>query len=140
LALVNGDLVAGQTGHRTISGSAKIRQDLTLALGEYWGTDRFHATEWGSTLPDFIGAKIDDETDYAVRSEVSRVLAQYIAIQDREVYADVLNGTRSRFATADVIRSVNDISATIAFDTMRISISLVTQAGESVTLNRTVAL
>lgn len=138
LALVGGDLVAGPTGHVTVSGAPKIRQDLTLALGEQRGTDRFHPTEWGSVLPDFIGGPVTADTDYEVRSEVSRVLAQYIAIQENEIYADVLNGSRSRYATADVIRGVTSITAEIAFDTVRISTTLITQASESVTVTRTV--
>lgn len=140
LALSNGDLVVGQNGHATISGAAKIRQDLALALGEYWGNDRFHADQWGSILPDYIGEAIDDETDFRVRSEVARVLAQYIAIQDQEVYQDFLAGRRSRFATADVVRKVNSIETTVRLDSIHVEISLTTEAGVDVTLNRTVAL
>lgn len=137
LAVSDGDLMAGQSGHVTISGAAKIRQDLAMALGERLGNDRFHPN-WGSTLIDFIGRPIDFETEFTIRSEVSRVLAQYLAIQDQEVYGDYLNGARSRYATADVVREVNSIEAQVDFDAVRISIALTTLAGQEVRLNRTV--
>lgn len=140
LALVNGDLVPGPSGHATISGGRKVRQDLSLMLGEEIGTDRFHPTEWGSTLPSYVGDPIRPDTESRVRSEVSRALSQYAAIQDQEVYQDTLTGSRSRFATADVVRQVNSISTRVTLDTIFISISLTTQAGEEVVLNRTVSL
>jgi phage baseplate assembly protein W len=140
LALSNGDLVVGQSGHAVVSGATKVRQDLSLALGERWGTDRFHGDRWGSVLIDYIGQPLTEDMEFQVRSEVSRVIAQYIAIQDQEVYQDMLNGRRSRFATADVVRKVNDIEAQVRDDSISIRISLTTQAGLDVELNRTVTL
>lgn len=138
LALVNGDLVVGQGGHATVSGAAKIRLALALALGEYFGNDRFHPTQWGSNVIDHIGKPIDITVQADVESEVSRVLAQYIAIQDQEIYTDYQNGRRSRFATADIIRNVKSIDVTVNLDSINISLSLVTLAGSTVDLNRTV--
>lgn len=137
LALRDGDLVVAQTGHAVVSGAAKIRQDLALALGEQLGNDRFHV-QWGSILADYIGTPIDDETEFEVRNEVARVLAQYIAIQDQEVYRDYLDGTRSRFATADVVRQVNGVETFVDFDAIRIRITLTTRSGEEAIIARTV--
>lgn len=140
LALSNGDLVVGQGGHLTISGVSKIRQELALALGEYFGTDRFHRDIWGSVVSDYLGRPIDDSLIAQVEAEVARVLSQYIAIQDQEIYQDYINGRRTRYATADVIREVTSINAQPINDSIQISITLATQAGSTVVLNRTVTL
>lgn len=140
LALVNGDLVVGQGGHATVSGASKIRQMIALALGEYFGNDRFHPTQWGSNVIDQIGKPIDFMVQADVELEISRVMAQYIAIQDAEIYQDYLNGRRSRFAAADIIRNVTNIDVTVNMDSINVALSLVTLAGSSIDLNRTVAL
>jgi phage baseplate assembly protein W len=137
LALANGDLVVTPTGHRTISGSAKIRQDLALALGEPLGDDRFHRS-WGSMLLSYIGQPIDTTTNALIRAEVSRVLAQYVSVRDEYILADQQTGSRSRFDTSDVVSEVLGISATQEFDTIKVQVSLRTLAGTTITVNRTV--
>lgn len=139
LALINGDLVAGQSGHVTISGAAKIKQDLTNALGEHWGTDRFHSDRWGTIAMDFIGLPTSSDTVFQVRSEIGRVLQQYISIQEAEVYADMVAGRRSRFATADVVREVSSIQVNVQPLKVLISINLITQAGQDLTVNRSIS-
>lgn len=138
LALANGDLVVGAAGHRTISGGRKIRQELALQLGERYQSDRFHP-DMGSILIEYIGAPIDDETEMMVRDEVSRVIAQYIAIQQREVLRDHLAQRMSRFDASDVVVGIENVVAQVGFDTVRVSASLITQSGETVQVNRTVS-
>lgn len=140
LAVVNGDLMVGQNGHSTISGAVKVRQDLAMALGEYRGTDRFHADVWGSVVQDFLGQPIDEHTEAEVRAEVDRTIRSYIAIQDQEVYQDMINGRRSRFATADVIRQVQSIDALVHYDAIDLTVLLLTQSGNAIELNRTASL
>ncbi len=137
LALAGGDLVVGATGHQTISGARMIRQNLALHLGEDYGTDRFHP-EMGSILPDFIGELIDDETEMLVRAEATRVVRQYVAIQDREVLRDHLAARSSRFDSSDVVVGVRSVSVSLDFDSIRVSISLLTQSGEVIPVNRTI--
>jgi hypothetical protein len=137
LQLVNGDLVAGPTGHATNSGAAKIRQELALGMGEEYGNDRFHP-EMGSVLGDFIGTLPDEETMLLVRSEVSRILSQYIGIQQREVLRDHLAARASRFDASDVVTGVTSIDAVVELDVVRVKVSLVTQAGTTLTITRTV--
>lgn len=138
LAMSNGDLVVGATGHQTISGVPKIRQEIALALGEDYGADRFHP-ELGSVLGEFIGQPLDEETDMLVRAEVGRVVQQYIAVQQREVLRDHLAQRRSRFDASDVVTGITDIQASVDFDTVRVSANLVTQSGAQVQVSRTVA-
>lgn len=137
LALAGGDLVVGATGHQTISGSAKIRQELALNLGEDYGTDRFHP-DMGSVLIEYIGEPIDDQMDMMVRAEVGRVMQQYISIQDREVLRDNLAQRMSRFDASDVVVGIASITAQVSYDTIRVSATLRTQAGDSVQVTRTV--
>lgn len=139
LLLSQGDLVIGPGGHATISGSGKVRQDLSLALGEELGHDRFHR-EWGSVVPRFVGAPINEETQMAVYSEVSRVLAQYISAQRAAQVRDGLQDQVSRYTTSDIVREVISITAKVGFDTIFISTVLAVASGETVTLNRTMGL
>lgn len=138
LSLQGGDLVIGPQGHRTISASPKIRQDLALALGESYGNDRFHP-QWGSTLSHFIGRPTVADTEMMVRSEVARVVQGYIDVQRSEIVNDALAGRRSRFTTADVVSRLDKITTRINFDTIRIKLSLVTQSQDNVTVTRTVS-
>ena len=137
LALVGGDLVVGATGHKTISGTPKIRQEMALALGEEYGSDRFHP-DMGSILIEFIGQPIDVETEMLIRAEVGRVIQQYIAIQQREVLRDHLSQRMSRFDASDVVTGITDIQANVNFDTVRVTASLLTQSGAQVKVSRTV--
>lgn len=137
LALQGGDLVVGPQGHATITGSRKIRQDLALALGEPYGTDRFHP-RWGSVLPDYVGRPIMEDTEMLVRSECSRVVQVYIDTQRAEILEDALGGRRSRFTTADVVARLNGIDTMIAFDSIRVKLKLVTRAAEELSITRTV--
>lgn len=137
LALAAGDLVVGPTGHATISGSRKIRQELALHLGETYGADKYHP-EMGSVLVEYIGEVIDDTTQMLVQAEVARVVQQYIGIQQREVLRDHLAARASRFDSSDVVTGIADISATVNFDTIRVSVTLTTAANETIQVNRTI--
>ena len=137
LALQGGDLVVGPQGHKTITASPKIRQDLALALGEQYGGDRFHPT-WGSMLPSYVGRPITADSELLVRSETARVVQVYIDVQRAEIVNDTLAGKRSRYTTADVVARLDDIHATFSFDSIRVKLLLTTQSQESITLSRTV--
>jgi phage baseplate assembly protein W len=139
LGLSNGDLTVGPTGHQTISGVPKIRQDVALTLGEEYQSDRFHP-DMGSILIEFIGQAVDEETEMLIRAEVGRVVAQYIAIQAREVLRDHLAQRMSRFDASDVVTGILNIQAKIDFDTVRITAVLLTQAGAQVAVGRTVTV
>jgi len=139
LALADGDLVVTPFGHKTISGSFKVRQELVCAFLEPLGNDRFHR-DWGSLLPEYIGQQITEEMELLVLSEANRVLQNYITVQQREVLSDYSAQRRSRFSTADVVRQVNDIRANVNMDSIVVSVALTTQSGESVTLTSEVAV
>lgn len=139
LALENGDLVATPTGHATVSGADRIKQDLSLALSEPYGDDRFHP-QWGSTLPRYVGMQINPETQLMVQAEVTRVVQGYIAAQRADILLDATAQRRSRYSTADVIQSLTDVSALQYLDSIRVSIMLATATGASVSLAQEVTL
>jgi phage baseplate assembly protein W len=138
-ALQSGDLVIGNTGHKMISGTSKIRQDLALALGETYGNDRFHP-QWGSVLPNYVGTPIVADTEMLVKSEVARVIQYYIGIQQSEVLQDALKIDRARFSTADVVAQVTNISTVINYDTIQVKVTLTTAAQQNVSITRSISL
>jgi phage baseplate assembly protein W len=140
LQLSGGDLVVtGRAGHQTITGLAKIRQDLALALAEPYGDDRFHP-QWGSVLPNYVGTPISADTEMLVRSEVARVIQAYIGVQQNEVVNDALVGNRTRYSTADVVAEVTDIATAISWDTLRVKVTLRTVSNQSISITRSIAL
>jgi len=137
LALANGDLVVSPGGYATVTQAAKIRQDMALALGEPLGNDRFHI-EWGSVLPTYIGQPMDEETSMLVKSEVARIIEQYMAVQQRDIAQDALAGRTVRYGTGDVVVGIADLKATVRYDTIRVTVALVTESGVRININRTV--
>jgi len=137
LALANGDLVVAPGGHATVTAAAKIRQDMALALGEPLGNDRFH-TEWGSVLPTYIGQPVDEQTKLNVQAEVARIIEQQMAIQQRDISQDTMQGRASRYSSSDVIVGIQNLVVDIRYDTVKVTVSLVTQAGVRINIKRTV--
>ena len=137
LALSGGDLTLGSGGLQMISGSAKIRQDLALALVEEYGSDPYNP-EWGSVLPQYVGTPVDADTQLLVQSEVNRILQQYITNQQAMLNAAAVNGQATTLTTADVVQSVDSVSVDLFYDTAKISISLTTMAGQTLSMSRTV--
>ena len=139
LALVNGDLSVGAGGYQLVTGSARIRQDLALALGEEIGNDQFHP-EWGSVLIRFLGQPIDQETEFNVRAEIARVVQNYINIQAQNVIYNGLNRNRQTMNDADIVVGVSNITTTVMYDTIQISANLQTLSGKVIVIDRTVSL
>jgi phage baseplate assembly protein W len=139
LALVNGDLSVGAGGYQLVTGSARIRQDMALALGEEIGNDQFHP-EWGSVLIRFLGQQIDQETQFHIRSEIARVIRQYIDAQAQVILINNINRNRQTSGSADIVVGVSDITTTVSYDTIQISANLQTLSGKTIAIDRTVNL
>ena len=137
LALANGDLVVAPGGYTTLTTAAKIRQDMALGLGEPLGNDRFHP-EWGSVLPTYIGQPVNEETEMLVQAEVARIIEQYMAVQQRGISQDSIAGRMSRYDAADVVAGVQQLTVDLRYDTLRVTVALVTQAGVRINIKRTV--
>lgn len=137
LALQNGDLSLAQGGYRLISGTDRIRQDLTLALLEEYGTDRFHPL-WGSIIMRYIGNVVTPELEVLVAAEVNRVVQNYIAVQQAEVIRDSVVDVANRFTTSDVIRRLVDIKTSTQQDRIDVLLALETLAREVVQIKKQV--
>lgn len=139
LALQNGDLMPAQGGYLLYTGVDRIRQDLTLALLEDYGTDRFHP-RWGSVIKQYIGNVITPQLESLVRAEINRIVQNYIAIQQAEVLRDSQVDVKGRFTTSDVVRSLLAINASIYLDRINIALALETMSRASVTIKRQVIM
>lgn len=138
LALSGGDLVVGPGGLQTLTGAAKIRQDLALALRETYGADPYHSG-WGSVLPQYIGEPIDADTPMLVQAEVNRIIQQYMTVQQQQLATAATRGQRHTITTSEIIQTVNSIDVSVLFDAVRVVISLTTMAGQTLQISRTVS-
>lgn len=139
LAVIDGDLVLFGGSYLTLTGSARIKQDLTFALRDEYGADVNHPY-WGSTLRRFIGSPIDDSLQQQVSIEIQRVLSNYISMQADQVNQAITNGVRGSLDTSDVVQSVTAIDVAPEADKIRVSVKLRTMAGESVAITQTVTV
>ena len=137
LALKNGDLVVESGGHKTVSGSTKVAQELYLSLGEPYGSDRFHR-DLGSVLDDFFGQPINDMTEAMVEAEVIRVVRSYIETQRLQVLEDHLESRQSRFDASDVVAEISPVDVTVDYDKILVKLALRTATGSQVAITRTV--
>lgn len=137
LAVVDGDLTISSGSYLLFSGGDKIRQDLTMALQEHYGFDRYHPG-WGSVIDSFIGEALTSDIEQRVLNEVARVLRNYITAQADQINSDTLAGVRSSLDTSDVVAAVQDIKVASNGDTLTVQASLITMSRETITVTRTV--
>lgn len=137
LALQNGDLVLGHGGFATVSGQNKVRQDLSCALREPIGTDRFHPA-WGSILHQYIGTAFSADTAMLIESEVYRVVQNYMLTRSSTLQHQNLNGGKSRFRAEEIISSINDVEVSQQEDRCFVRVSLTTLSQERLSVVATV--
>lgn len=138
LALSGGDLVVGPGGLQTLTGAAKIRQDIALALAESYGTDPYHSG-WGSVLPQYIGQPMDADTPMLVQTEVNRILQQYMTMQQQQLATAAATNQRHTITTSEIITTVNSVDVSVLYDSVRVVINLTTMAGQTLQISRTVS-
>lgn len=139
LALQHGDLVIDGSGsYAMVSGAARIRQDLTLALLEEYGTDRFHP-KFGSIIKEYLGNAITSDLQQLVKAEVNRVVQNYIIVQQSQVLRNTQFDVAGQFDTSDVVRAMTSIDVQTTYDAIFVAVTLQTLARETVSVNRQVA-
>lgn len=138
LQLAGGDLLVSGRGFATVAGTAYVRQRVAMALAEPYGSDPYHP-EWGSALEAYLGGPVSSGTQALVQAEAIRVLGQLVDAQQQIIISASLNGTRSQFSSDDVIASVDSVTAAPGPrpDSILLTIALTTQAGQQVSVNRT---
>jgi hypothetical protein len=137
LAVVDGDLVLAGNSYLTLSGPAKITQDLTFAIKEAYGSDPFHP-HWGSILDRFIGQPITATLQQQITDEVQRIVTNYIAVQTDMVNSAVSAGLVSQLDTSDVVQSVQNVDVQVTADKIAVTATLQAMSGASITVTRTV--
>lgn len=128
LAVQNGDLSLLGSQLAIVSGTPKLAQDLQLWILESYGGDRFHPA-MGSTLEAYIGSVINPATSVTMQNEVLRVLANYQRVQQLGFTANP-----QLYSLAELLYSINDVSATISYDTVTAAVSVTSAAGQQATV------
>lgn len=130
LEIREGDLVLVGGALATVSGPARVAQDLRMALGEPIGNDRFHPG-YGSRLGEYVGLPLVEATRYEVEQEVGRVVGNYGAVQRDKIQRDTVAGVRSRYQTADVLTEVSSVEVTGSLDTVSVRIGIRVADGQT---------
>lgn len=135
--LRNGDLDTGPGGFTLITGASKVKQDLSVALREPLGCDRFH-TKWGTVLPEIIGEAISDEARLRVHSEVTRLVANYVAVQSDLIVADYSRNRRTRYSADEIVSGIKEIIIRQEMDRLYVKVVVTTSTNQQVPLTTTV--
>jgi hypothetical protein len=133
LQIQNGDLQIGATGFATLDGPQKIYQDLTVSTLEPYGCDRFHP-RWGSMLYNYIGDTITTVEEALVEAEISRLVNNYILVQQDNITSEVALGLQSQYASDEVVGSIQSITVTQNQDWLTVDVQIQTVSGEQVNL------
>lgn len=128
LAIADGDLVQRGSQLDLVFGVDKLNQDIYLHMMERYGGDRFHVN-MGSILQDFIGGIVDPSTRAEVQSEVFRILQNYQALQLR-----MLRERPQWLSTSELLTSVDDIRASVSYDTVNVTLKLRNGSGNTTTI------
>lgn len=123
LKVVNGDLSITAGKFDLVSGTDKLKQDLTLWLTERYRDDRFHRT-YGSILDGYIGGVINpSETIARVQSETLRVLSNYQQIQVSR-FREIPN----KFQPSELLQAVNGVNVSLSYDKVIVLVRITTAA------------
>lgn len=129
----NGDLVPGRRGVEEVRGIDRMRQQLTHALLEPFGVDRFHP-RWGSILSSMIGQQSTPELRAQVEVEVSRVIKNYLYVQ-RYVSERLARTYGRTFLSADeVVGGIKFVGITPVNDRVYVILDLVSGTGKNVSI------
>lgn len=139
LQLRNGDFAIAPGGFATVRGSAKIQQDLGAALRETLGDDRFHP-RYGTVLANAVGGLPDLESQMMIKSEIARVISNYMTVQSAQIAAAAALGVKSRHTPDEVISSISGIAVQQNYDRINVKVSIMTLQGNTVTVLRSVGV
>ena len=138
LKIANGDIaVLGDGNTVKLTGPDRIKQDLALWILEPLRTDVMYPG-FGSKMGSLIGSPATYDSISQIRSEVVRIVDNYIAYQKRQI--EIYKGSSAQdsldaWKAADVIGSVDVIRVTAVADTCRVEVQLTTVGGETVSLS-----
>jgi hypothetical protein len=134
LQVQNGDLQIGANGFASLNGTQKVYQDLSISTLEPYGCDRFHP-RWGSMLYTYIGDAITPVQASMVESEISRLVNNYILVQQDNITSESSLGLQSQYASNEVVASVESVDVIQNQDWFTVNVAILTVAGDQVTLS-----
>ncbi len=138
----NGDLVVGERrGFATVSGKAKLLQDLKLWVLERIGTDSSTPTYGsrldggvidGEELPSFIGEVMTASNISQIRAELINLLTSYQQVQYEKIRNETLmfNG-KNTLDEGEVLDSIDSVDIKTVGDKVLAQVRLTSLAGES---------
>ena len=139
LQIANGDLVIGSGGLNTVTGGAKLVQDLGCALLTPMGTDPMHPTygslidggvdATGKQVNGVIGSLNDDQNAAFVGAEVQRICRSYQASQIARNNADVATYGKSTLTADEALLGVESINVQQVEDQVLITATIQTGVG-----------
>ncbi len=135
LALADGDLVLSGRGHATVDGVFKTMQDIGIALREEFGVDRFHPN-WGSLLPNMIGRPFDEDVLLDVRTEVTRIVNNYLTVQRDTI---LRRSPGAQVSSAEIVDRVDSVKVVPrGFGRIDVTIQLLTLDRRAFSLSMTI--
>jgi hypothetical protein len=138
LQVQNGDLQIGANGFASVNGPAKLYQDLVIATLEPYGCDRFHP-RWGSLLSNYLGDAITLIDENLIMAEISRLVNNYMLVQQDNISNEASRGLQSQYASDEVVGSIESIDVVQNGDRVTVSTLIITVAGQQVNLQSQVS-
>lgn len=144
LAVVGGDLAIQSRAYQTVTGRAKLIQDLRCWILEPLGTDPA-TPDFGTRLEGVltnteeyagvIGAALTSQLVNELQTELLDQLLRYQALQVSKMQDDVVRyDGQTTLDPDEVIQSVDGVDAVVDGDTILIQITLTTFASTSLTI------
>ena len=134
LVVQNGDLVLANGAFSTVTGPAKVEQDIEIATLTPYGSDRFHP-RYGSVFANYIGTASNPSTATFIRTEMLRVIRNYMAVQLSKVKAASQKGQASPFSQGELVSSIGDINVQQQLDRFQVTASVNTASGQQVNVS-----
>lgn len=144
LQLQNGDFALSGASLATVTDANKLTQDLRCVLAEHMGDDDMHptygslidggVTSSGQVVPSVIGMNAPEQIATSIQSEVQRIAAAYQAQQLNRAKDDLTTYNRVSLTPAEVLLSVSDVGFTQETDSLLVTITLSTAAGEDISV------
>lgn len=139
LKIVDGDLAMLGDGNITqVSGADRIKQDLSCWILEPLGTDVMYRN-FGSILGESIGMPITPDSLLEVKTEVTRIVNNYIEYQKKQYEESRLQSNAAvvnAWSADDMIARVDYIRVDAVADTVVVVVKLTTAAGMGISIEQ----
>lgn len=145
LQMQHGDLALGGAHLGVVTAEQKLVQDLSHWFVERMGTDTLHPGYGslfdGGTKPNgqevdsLIGSNEFQFTATLIESDIRRIVQEYQARQLERAKSDRLRYNKTTLTGGELLISLNDIQMFQDQDTLRVTLSITTGSGRSVTVD-----